>query len=304
MIPFGLFTRVILDSGIVRIDFNNVTWVDNGDSTWSYTIPRTVHLSGLYPKTHVVDKVNHLLNGVSIQYNTDELVITSFVPFTEFVCYFMGDNSDPSAFDYIPPIHYWPLTSNTNNIGSSSTKPPLDIPVQFYNVNGHSMAGVTSSANHPTGFSIDMPSTYTVIYAVIPDSVTGIIGGLLCDQTGNVEGVTQLYVNGFFKCRDATTIFGNGYSWTNPDTNVFGKAGEFSVCVMTKTADDLYTSWVNGVKVWERRPQNKVIPAPITHFGGFQSRYLPTNFRFSDIEIYDYVLTPEQINRHFRGEWH
>lgn len=301
MIPFGLFTRVILDSGIVRVDFNNVTWVDNGDGTWSYTIPRNVHLSGVYPKTHVVDKSNNLLNMVSIQFNNNAIILTSLVPFSDFVCYFMGDNNETSA-DYIPPIHYWPLTSNTNNIGSSPDKPSLDIPVQFYNVNGHNMAGVTSSTNHPIGFSLTMPSAYTVIYALVP-SADSTFNGLLCDVSGSVEGTTQLYVNGNVKVRDAT-LFGNGHRWDNPDVDAYGKVGEYGIYVMTKTSDNLYMAWVNGVKVWERSPEKTLTPVPITHFGRFNSVFLPTSFRFGDIEIYDYVLTPDQINRHYRGEWH
>lgn len=57
MIPFALFTTTILDSGIVRVDFNNITWTQTGD-TWTYIIPRTTHLSGLYPKPTWLTKMD------------------------------------------------------------------------------------------------------------------------------------------------------------------------------------------------------------------------------------------------------
>lgn len=94
MIPFGLFTRVILDSGIVRIHFNNVTWVDNGDGTWSYTIPRNVHMSGSYPKTILVDNSNQKINLVAKEYLNDQVKLIAYTPYTDFICYFMGDETE------------------------------------------------------------------------------------------------------------------------------------------------------------------------------------------------------------------
>lgn len=102
MIPFALFTTTILDSGIVRVDFNNITWTQTGD-TWTYIIPRSTHLSGLYPKTHIVDKNGHELTKCTVQYNNYAVMLVAVTPITSFTAYFMGDNSERVPSGYLPP---------------------------------------------------------------------------------------------------------------------------------------------------------------------------------------------------------
>jgi len=98
MIPFALFTRTVLDSGVVRVEFNNVQWVNNGDGTWSYLIPRVVHQSGIYPKTILVNREDKIAYGINIEYTANENVnLTSTFAYPSFTCYFMGDNTEISS---------------------------------------------------------------------------------------------------------------------------------------------------------------------------------------------------------------
>lgn len=102
MIPFALFTTTILDSGIVRVDFNNVNWSQSGD-VYTYVIPRSIHLSGLYPKTNIVNKDGYILTGVNVQYNNYAVMLEAITPITSFTAYFMGDNREQVPAGVLPP---------------------------------------------------------------------------------------------------------------------------------------------------------------------------------------------------------
>lgn len=126
MIPFALFTTTILDSGIVRVDFNNVTWTQTGD-TWTYIIPRSTHKSGLYPKTHVVNKAGHIITQCSVQYNNYAVMLIASAPIPSFTAYFMGDNSERVPSGYLPPRTLFATNNKLyhlhNNVWYSATVP-------------------------------------------------------------------------------------------------------------------------------------------------------------------------------------
>lgn len=126
MIPFALFTTTILDSGIVRVDFNNVTWTQTGD-TWTYIIPRSTHKSGLYPKTHVVNKAGHILTQCSVQYNNYAVMLVASAPIPSFTAYFMGDNSERVPSGVLPPRTLFATNTKLyhlhNNLWYSATVP-------------------------------------------------------------------------------------------------------------------------------------------------------------------------------------
>lgn len=90
MIPFALFTRTVLDSGIVRVEFKLSQWTQR-DNDWVYHIPNSVHQSGDVPKVHIVDKANHTLTGVSVEYNYAGMItLVAQQPILNFTGYFMG----------------------------------------------------------------------------------------------------------------------------------------------------------------------------------------------------------------------
>ena len=111
MIPFALFTTTILDSGIVRVDFNNINWVQSGD-VYTYVIPRTIHRSGLYPKTHIVNKTGNILTGVNVQYNNYAVMLEAVTPIPSFTAYFMGDEREQVPAGVLPPRTLF-ATNNT-----------------------------------------------------------------------------------------------------------------------------------------------------------------------------------------------
>lgn len=91
MIPFALFTRTVLDSGIVRVEFKLSQWQPRGDE-WVYFIPNSVHLSGDVPKIHIVDKTNQTLTKVGIEYNYAGMItLVAQTPIQNFTGYFMGE---------------------------------------------------------------------------------------------------------------------------------------------------------------------------------------------------------------------
>lgn len=96
MIPFGFMIKTVLDTGIVRIVYNNATWVPvPGDSTFSYTIPRSAHKSGVYPKVILVDNANRELTGVVVETSYDgTITLYSTVEIPNFTVYIMGDDTD------------------------------------------------------------------------------------------------------------------------------------------------------------------------------------------------------------------
>lgn len=94
MIPFSFFVIQQLSSGVVRVNFSNVTWVQDGD-VWTYTIPRSTHKSGLYPGTSIVNLDGHVLTGASVEYSmSGDVKLTVIIPVTNFVAYFYGDNTE------------------------------------------------------------------------------------------------------------------------------------------------------------------------------------------------------------------
>lgn len=95
MIPFGIFTRIVLDTGVVRVDFKNINWVDNGDGTWSYSIPRRLHKSGVHPRVQFVDNSTHIRQNVGVSFSFQGIVtFNSIAPVSNFTCYFYGDNTE------------------------------------------------------------------------------------------------------------------------------------------------------------------------------------------------------------------
>lgn len=96
MIPFGFMVKTVLDSGIVRIVYNNSTWVPvQGDTTFSYTINRSTHKSGVYPKVRLVDHTNRTITGVVVETDyagTIKLIANEAIP--NFTVYIMGDDTD------------------------------------------------------------------------------------------------------------------------------------------------------------------------------------------------------------------
>lgn len=94
MIPFSFFTIQQLNSGVVRVNFSNITWVQSGD-VWTYTIPRAIHKSGLYPRTRIVNLDGHVLTGVGVEFSiSGDIKLTAVVPVLNFVAYFYGDNTE------------------------------------------------------------------------------------------------------------------------------------------------------------------------------------------------------------------
>lgn len=183
MIPFALFTTTILDSGIVRVQFNNVQWTQNGD-VWNYTIPRSVHLSGLYPKSHIVDLTNHTLTGVQVQYDPSSLTLIAVTPIPSFTGYFMGDNSEsqPSSNMYISPQRN--IVSNADSI--------IAYAVTYKNSNGDwfgsgrndMFAWGSNSSSTTTWRSIDTPESGVKI----KDIQFGAGHSVMLLENGNVYG--------------------------------------------------------------------------------------------------------------------
>lgn len=96
MIPFGFMVKTVLDTGIVRIVYNNATWVPvAGDTTFSFTINRTTHKSGVYPKVRLVDLSNHVITGVVVETDyagTIKLIANAAIP--NFTVLILGDDTD------------------------------------------------------------------------------------------------------------------------------------------------------------------------------------------------------------------
>lgn len=91
MIPFAIFTRIVLDSGIVRVDFKLSQWQQRGDD-WVYFIPNSVHLSGDVPKVIITDQTNHTAVLVGVEYNYAGMItLVAKNPIQNFIGYFMGD---------------------------------------------------------------------------------------------------------------------------------------------------------------------------------------------------------------------
>lgn len=166
MIPFALFTRTILDSGIVRVLFTNVQWVDNGDGTYYYDIPRVTHLSGIYPKTIISNTngkyatgmyVNYLLNG------TVRLITT--IPLPNFTGYFLGDNNEVGgAANDTQLLFRTQLYSNddyctTPSVASAYQDPTTKI---WYGAGKRVMFGLSNNTNDLTNgweeFSSKLPA--------------------------------------------------------------------------------------------------------------------------------------------------
>lgn len=94
MIPFALFTRTVLYDGVVRVDFNDVTWTPQGDN-FIYSIPQATHASGMHPRVLIVDKANHTVTGVQVEYNFQgDILLTAIQPITNFSIFFMGDSNE------------------------------------------------------------------------------------------------------------------------------------------------------------------------------------------------------------------
>lgn len=119
MIPFALFTRTVLDSGIVRVEFKLSQWTQRG-TDWVYHIPNSVHMSGDVPKVHIVDKQNHTLTGVGVEYNYAGMItLVVQTPIQNFTGYFMGEGF------IIPdnqPIRYFSIGDRSETFYDSRTR--------------------------------------------------------------------------------------------------------------------------------------------------------------------------------------
>lgn len=94
MIPFALFTRTVLYDGVVRVDFNDVTWTPQG-SNFIYSIPQATHASGMHPRVLLVDKSNHTVTGVQVEYNFQgDILLTATQAVPNFSAFFMGDSTE------------------------------------------------------------------------------------------------------------------------------------------------------------------------------------------------------------------
>lgn len=94
MIPFALFTRTVLYDGIVRVDFNDVTWTPQGEN-YIYSIPQATHASGMHPRVIIVDKASHVVTGVQVEYNFQgDILLTAIQPIANFSVFFMGDSTE------------------------------------------------------------------------------------------------------------------------------------------------------------------------------------------------------------------
>lgn len=209
MIPFGMFTRTVLDNGIVRVVFNNVTWTNNNDGTYYYDIPRSTHKSGIYPKTIVANASGKSLTGMSINYLFDGTVrLITTLPLTNFTAYFMGDNAELVAGGNNSTLNFrQQLFSNDDYSSTPAWASAYQHPVTkvWYGAGKKSMfgMGVSDYTNGWEEFSSKLP-------APIKDIQFGGACTLALLENGKVYGVGS---NGDGRLSDFSSSYFN--VWTD-----------------------------------------------------------------------------------------
>lgn len=95
MIPFSFISANIFDNGVVKLLFNNPTWVEQRDGTYNYDIPRRLHRSGVHPMTKVIDNASHDITSVNIIFSyRGDITLNALKPIPNFSVLLYGDNTD------------------------------------------------------------------------------------------------------------------------------------------------------------------------------------------------------------------
>lgn len=206
-------------------------------------------------------------------------------------------NDDP----YKPPIHLWQLNGNNVNIGTAKGA-PFAPPVDYTTYLNRKLASLKTSGIQSLGSSITLPSSYTIIYEILLTTDLSVIGGLLNDSTAQADGVTNIIFKKRVVVRQAD-VFEGSKTWYDEDDSNLMKPGKYCVCVLTKDSSNNYKSWINGKLVMYANATKPLPTAPITHFGAWGPAGLPTDVRFGNIAIYDYVFSEDQVKRYYRGDY-
>lgn len=211
MIPFGLFMRSVLDTGVVRVSFNNVTWINNNDGTYYYDIPRTIHMSGIYPKTLIGNATGKTVTGLYVNYlqnGTIRLVTT--LPLPSFTGYFLGDNSETGGGGTGSQLEFRTQLYNNDDYGSTpSAASAYQDPVTkvWYGAGKRMFFGLSANTS-------DLTNGWEEFSSKLPAPIKDIQFGGYCTlallEDGRVFGIGS---NGDSRLTSAATSFYN--IWTD-----------------------------------------------------------------------------------------